>query len=200
MFTANCFCMILASSLVAQSIPDRVSANGGKPFGLEVRGDTRGIPIEELVSADLIVRGKLVRPQSNLSNDKRNIWTTYTLLPSRVLVDRTHKPSVPGVTEPLMVTLYGGTVPVLGTTATMVDASLKRWTPGADVLVFLVKADDSGVKGYRPMGGASGVFEIASDERLVSLRREASDKQAIDGEPFDSVVTLITEVSKRSVR
>lgn len=198
MFTHS-LSLSLATFLFIQTptIPESIVANNGKPVSFDARGDSRGIPLDELISsAVLIARGKLVRIESHLSGDKRHIWTTYQLIPARVLLDRTIQPTAPGTSEPLTVTLYGGTVSLLGTTATVVDKSVKPWTDGAELVVFLTKATDIGAKGYRPVGGASGMFEISSDQMLVSLRSHAPDRQEIDGIPFDSIVSAVASAAK----
>jgi hypothetical protein len=202
-FTGTLLYAMITTSLILQAptIPDRVSAKGGKAVKIGVHVDTRGLSIDELAgTALLVVRGRLVPLQSQLSNDQRNIWTTYRLIPSVVILDRTKPPTSPGATEPLTVTLLGGTVSILGTTATMENTSRRQWADGVDLLLFLVKADDIGATGYRPVGSSSGMFEIERTGTLKSLRSHAPDKQDIDGASFDSVVSAIAGASKRGDR
>lgn len=188
-----------AVSLLAQTptIPERVTISDGKPVSINVRGDTRGLSLQELASASLIVRGRLRRVGSYLSKDNRHIWTTYELLPSRVIVDRNADHPIPGIGPPYVVTLYGGDVMISGIRAEVVDASRHTWSSGTDLLLFLVGAEDIGAKGLRPMGGASGMFEIVEGQRLKSLRRHAPDKQEIDSLTFDEVLPMVAQAAKR---
>lgn len=179
------------------TIPERVTASDGKPVSLSVRSDTRAIPVDELSSAPLIVRGKLTRIGSYLSKDNRHIWTTYQLLPSQVIVDRNSGQRAPGVTPPYTVTLYGGEVTVSGTKAEVVDSSRRPWTDGTELLLFLVGAEDIGAKGLRPMGGASGMFEISEGQKLKSLRNQTGDQQELDGMPLTDVVSIVVQAARR---
>lgn len=70
MFTGTLFhgILICLSILQAPTIPDRVSAKGGKPVSIGAHIDTRALSVGELAStALLVVRGKLVRMESHLS-------------------------------------------------------------------------------------------------------------------------------------
>src|SRR3982750_1677142 len=104
MFTGTLYYAMISMFLLAQAptIPDRVSSRGGKPVKIGVHTETRGPSVNQLsAGALLVVRGKLEWMESHLSDDQRNIWTTYRLIPSVVILDR-RKPQIsPGMTEPL---------------------------------------------------------------------------------------------------
>jgi hypothetical protein len=180
-------------SILAQTptIPERVVAGDGTPIQLLVRGDTRGLSLSELASASLVVRGRLKRVGSYLSADSRHIWTTYELLPSRVIVNRRV------IMSSSVVTLYGGHVLISGTRAEVVDTSRRPFGDSTELLLFLVPADAVGTMGLRPIGGASGMFEIIEGQRLKSLRSHAPDKQEIDGLTFDDALPLVAQASRR---
>jgi hypothetical protein len=78
-----------------------------KPLDLEEVRDTRPIPLDQLAGhAELVVVGRLVRLKSYLSDNKKDVYTDYELVPKQVTTDRARRQTTaaPGLTPRLVVT------------------------------------------------------------------------------------------------
>ena len=205
--------ILLLQSAVAHSqsptIPERAAAKHGAPLEIVIGRDTPQMSVKDLAKADLIVRGRLTNPRSYLSADKYHIHTDYDLVPDQVFLSRgvgaTRKD--PGI-SPLRVTMYGGTLVINGATVTFRDLSQKRWTPGSDTLLFLMRDEPSTANtiesiaqnwrpGLQPCGGAAGMFEILGGARLKALAGSEGEGEGIEAMTLDQVVReILTEANR----
>ena len=115
------------------TIPDHVSANGGRPVTLPLMRDIQPLAISTLSRADLIVYGRLVRLESYMNDAKTHVYTDYRIVPDRLIVDRSGsmgKVKRSGDAPSLIVVMNGGEIIVDGTSVKVDDLSQpERHTP-----------------------------------------------------------------------
>ncbi len=175
----------------AQTIPETVAANPGKPITLTDVKDVRIMPLSILVRhAELVVVAQLVRPRSYLSSTGADMYTDYDLVLRKVVINRvaTSGPK-PGQLPPLTVRLNGGELIVDKTPVRVLDLSREKWTEGSDLLLFLVRSNDKPYN-FHVLGEAAGIFEIDTTGRVKSLRSGEKD-QEMEGAALANVLQNI---------
>jgi hypothetical protein len=141
--------------------------------------------------ADLIVRAGIGRSTSYLSEDAREIFTTYELVTPRVLFT---SPSVPprfGLDSAgsLLMAQQGGTIFRDGRTDCPLSMSVSESTTlqrGMDVVLLL-----SMWKGQ--FYGFDGVFEVR-DSKIVLPKAEPSDGEQFKGMPVDRFIARVLTI------
>ena len=201
--------LILAFSvgLSAQgdTIPARVAiahANGhavGKPLDLVFFRNPQPLPLATLAAAEFVAVGTLTKLKTYVSNDKRDIYTDYQLMPKHMIVDskgaQTRK--APGATHPVIVRVYGGELVVEGTPVRANDKSVITWDESADVLVFLYRSADDPTNNEL-FGGSAGLFLVESGaQRVKSLLNHWDKDRDVKDKSFDQIVQKIHAVAKK---
>ena len=124
-----------------------------------------------LKHVELVVRGTVGKPTSELSSDLRRVYTNYPIENVSVLYGVPALPAKtqtqPGRTIPVTVTLRGGTITINGTEFRDVEQALPGLEPGTECVFLLVRYEDH----YFPLGFYLGAFQIAEGTlRPVSTR------------------------------
>jgi hypothetical protein len=141
---------------VARGATGRITtAPSGKPPDMD----------DILRDVDVVVRGVVGEPRSFLSEDKRDVYTEYSM--KRPIVAYQARPvaaAVPGVGPEVSVTQLGGTVMVDGVKFTQTEQGLPPLQPGTEALFLLKRIDGR----YHIAGTFFGAFGIVA-ERLKPL-------------------------------
>jgi hypothetical protein len=188
-------CMLMTVSVAGQSltIPETVAAYPEIKSHRQIRVvDVAIIPLSELTAkADVVVVGRLVKRTSYLTPDERRILTDYEVVPRHVLVDRvaTAVRERPGQAPSMVVTVEGGDVVVNGVPVTVIDATRTQWTDGAELLLFLSKAEAS--NRFRLLGGSAGAFEVRSGDGRLKGLKSGGKAEDVDGVALEQVVQRI---------
>jgi hypothetical protein len=174
------------SSEQSGSLKDEARRQGGKVSDyLQVQMPYA--PLSEVVSAaDLIVRARITKRESALTQDERSVRTYFTFNPSRIFKDKIGiEPSrrTPQMTIPLVFIEPGGVVDVDGlritlTTNASADPPLKV---GEDMLLFLNWDRDANA--FRLQNGPFGLLRIRDqsvDEANKDTRRQLGGKSRVE--------------------
>jgi len=183
---------------VQMTIPDHVSANGGRPVTLPLMRDIQPLAISTLSRADLIVYGRLVRLESYMNDAKTHVYTDYRIVPDRLIVDRSGsmgKVKRSGDAPSLVVVMNGGEIIVDGTSVKVDDLSQRRWAEDANLLMFLQRAE--GENRYRLYGDSAGLFEVSSAGEISSLLKHAEKDKPLRGRTADEVIKAVLDASRR---
>jgi hypothetical protein len=171
-----------------------VEGRGSEPVGVTMNRDIDPVPITQLAAeADLIVYGKLARPKSYLSDDKRDIYTDFALTPHQIVADRalaTTRKS-PGALRPITVTILGGELMVDGIPVRYDDMSRIKGNENASVLVFLRKTGD--VSRFELCGDTAGLFEVDSSHRVTSLLKHPYKDKDVTGQSLERIAQKARE-------
>lgn len=113
--------------------------------------------------SDLVVRGKITRIESYLSEDQRLICTDYKITPTRVIAGRraTRGKPTPGFNE-ITFTHYGGTMTLHGVPVEVRDDNLPPFEDGTEAVLFLEESE----KGRTPfvIVNAVAAFEVVDNK------------------------------------
>ena len=126
---------------------------------------------DPLKYVDLVVRGTVGKPTSELSSDLRRVYTNYPIENASILYGVPALPAKtqtkPGRTVPVTVTLLGGTININGTEFRDSEEALPGLEPGAECVFLLVRSEDH----YFPLGFYLGAFQMVEGKlRPVSTR------------------------------
>ena len=141
-----------------------------------------------VAQADLIVRAGIGRGTSHLSNDAREIFTTYELVTPRVLFTSRSVPPRFGLDSAglLVMAQRGGTIFRDGRTdcpLSMSDSETTTLTPGMDAVLLLTMWDGQ-------FYGFDGVFEVR-DSGIVLPKAAPNDGEQFKGMPVDRFIAHV---------
>ena len=141
---------LLPAPVPAQKPPESGSSLGVRRFVRPEQPNIAGMR-ERWAASDLVILGRVVDERAELAADKSTVWTHYTL---EVLQVFKHAGSGP---EPksLNITVEGGNV-ADGELVLSVVNEVFPPLPWVREHVFFLRQNEDG--GYRPLGGAQGVF------------------------------------------
>jgi hypothetical protein len=187
--------VMLGSVLVAQSpsLRERVAE---EQTDVDLTISVDGPPMvfaNVLEDTILVVRAIVGQAVSHLSEDGRDIYTSYELLRPQVFFSATvAQASRPGVVPPrLSLRQRGGTVRIDRFNATVGYSDAAKLSPGMDVIVLL--HPDGGQ--YRIAGG-DGMFEVR-DSRIVPLVGQGGEHQKFAGMNADAFLAeLLTRLNR----
>lgn len=158
-------------------------------------GDYQPKSVEELArEADLVMHATLSRPHSYLSSSEDRILTDYSIQKPIVVAGRLPDVSarIPGQVQPLVLTVWGGTVTIEGIPVRGTDYNREPITDGGEYLLFLRKSRVPEPGRYEIYYG--GAFEISQGERVKPLLKQAKDvfKDTVD----ERLTQLLARVRK----
>jgi hypothetical protein len=195
-------CIFGAASLSAQingpeSLRDLCSVAGEKGVHISVVYDTPPpLPFENtLKAADLIVRGTVGAPRSQLSNDGRDILTTFELLaPQTLFALRPQSLAKPEPASRMTFTLRGGTVTLGDCTATLAYDGMPVVQRGTDV-IFLMRETANGI--FAPLH--VGMFAVGP-QGVRPMLRGHGEHLKFEGRPADQFISEIVAARKALIR
>jgi hypothetical protein len=170
------------------SLKDEARRQGGKVSDY-LQVEMPSAPLSDVVSAaDVILRARITKKESRLTQDEQSVRTYFTFNPSRIFKDQigiAPTRNTPQMTIPLVFIEPGGVVHVDGLRITMgsnasADPPLKV---GEDVLLFL--SWDKDANAFRLQNGPFGLLRIRDqsvDEANKETRRQLRGKSQIDME------------------
>jgi hypothetical protein len=177
----------------AQTIPELARQ---KPANPVVRGrlvDIWPATLEELTtSADLVLDATLTKLKSYFTQDEEEILTDYAIGPTRIFLGQVSPVrAIPGTTNPLLLSFYGGEMTIEGFTVSVVDYAIPAPKNGGRYLLFLRRFGTEG----RYQLNRGGAFEIVDQDlkALVQRNSEILFKDVIKS-PFDEVATRIASI------
>jgi hypothetical protein len=120
-----------------------------------------------LAQADLVVRGVITMTNTYMSADQRDLFTDYTVKPTRIMLQRnTPKVRQLGQEFPIVVKRWGGSTTINGVSVTQQDIDLPAFRSGEE-LILMLHFDKSDEK-YELLSTISGAFAVRND-RVVPL-------------------------------
>jgi hypothetical protein len=176
---------------------ERAEASGGRPLTIRVLRETVPISIEALsAQSDLVVVSRLVRLQSYLSENKKQIFTDYVIVPSKVLLGRIEPRPTPGPTPRMVLTVLGGQINVRGTLITMVNEKSNPIKNEGEFLLFASRVK-GGENRFYPTQDSAGLFEIRDGQRVQPLFRRNDVDPEVEGVPFEAIARKIQAGQRR---
>ena len=179
--------------LVAQSrgptLPEAVRARGG-PLGRSTEVDLAPTTLRELIEeADVIVRARVGRSRSYLSDDEDDILTDHALEPVEFIRPVASSFGVrPGISQPdaLTVTQRGGAIAIDGHRVTSQHSALPPLQPGTEAILFLVRNGDK----FRLVRNYLGVFALAKGT-VTTVSKSGGIGAQVKGMPLDQFLSEV---------
>jgi hypothetical protein len=178
------------SSALAQfqgpTLAERVAIEG-TDVAITISVDGPPSVFEQAIGAtDLVVRGQIGKATGHLTEDGRDIYTTYEILKPQVLfAAKVQQVSRPGIAVPLTFTQRGGTVEIAGHKATVNYDTVAKVRAGMEVILLLHERDRKNWP-----AGTSGVFEVQGS-KVVPLSPRPGDASQFDGVDADSFLAEV---------
>jgi hypothetical protein len=140
-------------------------------------------------ATDLVVRGQVGKATGHLTEDGRDIYTTYEILnPQVFFAARVQQLPWPGIAVPLTFTQRGGTVEIAGHKASVSYDNVAKVRAGMEVILLLHERD-----GKNWPAGAGGIFEVQGS-KVVPLSPQPGDHRKFDGVDANS---FLSEVARK---
>jgi hypothetical protein len=171
------------------TIPNAIALVAPHPFNRIRLRELLPETLEEMVpKADLIVQGKATPARTYLSADQRDLYTDYVVTPTRVILQRKADASrVPGVVEPIILTLWGGHTIIDNVEVTIEDSDLPSFKGGEDLLLLLVYNPVD--RKYRLPGDISGAFGVQHGQIQPLLKHPRYERfRGMTPQQFESEV------------
>jgi hypothetical protein len=147
---------------------------------------------EQILSdTDLVLRGRIGKIESHLSQDGLDIFTTYQLINPQVAFSSKPRVQRPGESTVVSFTQHGGTVPIGGFKATLSYDDTAKIATGMEVVALLHDVGGTLV----PAAGVA-VFQVR-DEVIVPLSRRAGAHKAFAGKEVGAFLTDVTRQRQR---
>jgi hypothetical protein len=160
----------------------------GEPVSIRRYIELNPVPLEILAQrADLIVHGTVTLKRTYLSDDQRELYTDYEVIPKQVVASsiaiETKKPGF----QPLLVKQFGGRTVINGVPVELTHRNLPLMRDGSDVVLFLA-FDETGKK--YTIQDLSGAF-IVTDGRVTPLLTPPVKYEQFRGEHVTDFVARI---------
>ena len=149
--------------------------------------DPPPLPFQATLRAtDLIVRGTVASSRARLSEDDRNISTSFELSQPRVLFAiRPQSSGRPGAATPIVFTLNGGTVMLGNCKATLAYDGTPQLRSGMEVLLLMRETADGTLVPLH-----IGMFALDADG-VHPMLHGSGEHRKFEGRPVDAFVTDI---------
>lgn len=171
LFAIACTSIVYAQNRDGRlTLPELAKRSAPQPV---FQSRTREIVLQRLESvlpkADMVVHGRVERITSYLSDDKKDIYTDYLIVPLRVMRQRINAGAQhPGVQSPppILVKRWGGELIIDGVRVTQEDHDVRAFQRGEQLLLLLAYNAKDGK--YVLPSAASGAFTVTG-ERIEPL-------------------------------
>ena len=187
------FVLLLGTALAAQG-PKLAERVAQERANVAVTINVDGPPLafdRVLEKTDLVIRGVIGQAVPSLSDDGRDIYTTYQLVNSQVLFSaNVQQLARPGMPAPATLTQKGGSVIIDGFTASVGYDIVPELSLGMDVVALL--HEDKGK--YWPAADY-GLFEVRNS-LITPLVRRSGDHQRFAGMNADSFIAEVLALRK----
>lgn len=152
------------------TIPQEVARVRPQPVRCERIVELVDVRLDELFDkGDVIVHGIASIATTRLSENQREVYTDFTIIPRRIMRQRVIASGQrPGVAEPLVFTQFGGKLLYDGVVVECFDKEAPLVENGAEGIFFLTP--DRQLNRYRLVGDGAGALIVKSN-RIVPLMK-----------------------------
>jgi hypothetical protein len=146
-------------------------------------------------AADLVVRGQIGKATGHLTEDGRDIYTTYEILnPQVFFAAKVQQLPRPGIAVPLTFTQRGGTVEIAGHKVTVTYDNVAKVRAGMEAILLLHERD-----GKNWPAGTGGIFEVQAS-KVVSISPRPGEHRRFDGVDANTFLSEVVGKRKKLVK